>query len=423
MLLNKHIKSHYHIIYPLFLFAFLVVGVFIAVLQTQTNQIENSFASTTKCSITSSQLTIKTQEEQLLEDINSYRLQQKEKSVAMSSVLKQAAAWLSLDMVAHNKLSHIDSLGRTSDIRLTDCGYNIDHGFGENIAEGSSNPTIIFDALKSNKSDNQILINKIYTAVGIDMEKNTTGSSYYWTLDFGVTATSLLPTPTSIKATPTIIKAKPTIAKTTPPVVKATPTVTSAKPTITKTIASPTGKNQSTPSLSQLTPTAEPVSPDMLISVSVKINGIGQGGNSNPKHRTRQVTVSVYGVGATPVTTGTGYLSYDGNNYFNGIIHLGKLSEGSYFIKIVSQNTLQVLAQPAFQTLLIGKTNVIPPVNLYQGDLNGDNILDINDYNIALPCFQNSRCSDMRMDFNDDGVINVLDYNLFLQSYEVLHGD
>ena len=271
-LLNKHVNSHYHIIYPLFLFAFLVVGVFIAVLQTQTNQIENSFASTTKCSITSSQLTIKTQEEQLLEDINSYRLQQKEKSVAMSSVLKQAAAWLSLDMVAHNKLSHIDSLGRTSDIRLTDCGYNIDHGFGENIAEGSSNPTIIFDALKSNKSDNQILINKIYTAVGIDMEKNTTGSSYYWTLDFGVTATSLLPTPTSIKATPTIIKAKPTIAKTTPPVVKATPTVTSAKPTITKTIASPTGKNQSTPSWSQLTPTAEPVSPDMLISVSVKIN-------------------------------------------------------------------------------------------------------------------------------------------------------
>jgi len=415
MLQKRHLKSKYHIIFPLFLVVFLLVGVYTAVGQTQNTQNIYMLAATTKCGVTTSQLSIKSQEQQLLNDINTYRSQKKIKSVVMNITLKQAATWLSLDMLTHNKLSHIDSLGRSTEIRLTDCGYNTKNGFGENIAKGSSNPTTIFDALKNTSSDNQILLNKSYTAVGIDTEKNSSGTVNYWTLDFGIGSASVFPTPPNIKTTPTSIKPTPTISNATPIKSKVTPTGTKA--------ATPTEAKKITPTGNPLSPTASPVSPDMLISVSIKINGIGQGGNENPIHKTRQVTVSVYGVATTPVTTGTGYLTYDGSNYFTGVIHLGKLSEGSYFVKIVSPETLQVLAQPAFQKLQIGKTNVISPVTLYQGDLNGDNILDINDFNIALPCFQNTQCTDFRMDFNDDGVINVLDYNLFLQSYEVLHGD
>lgn len=409
MLQIRHYKSYYRFLFPIIIVVFLLVGVFTAVVQAQSTQNTDLLAATTNCSVTTSQLIIKTQEQQLFGDINTYRSQKKLKSVVMNKTLKQAATWMSLNMLSHNVLSHTDSLKRTTDTRLIDCGYNIRNGYGENIARGSSNPTTVFDALKNSASDNQIMLGKGYTAVGIDTEKNTNGTVNYWTVDFGVDTASVFPTPTIVKATPVTIKPTPTISN----INKITPTKAAPKPTVVN----------KAPSTGPLTPTAEPVSPDMIISVSIKINGIGQGGNENPLHKTRQVTVNVYGVATTPVTTGTGYLTYDGSNYFTGVIHLGKLSQGAYFIKLVSPNTLQVLAQPAFQTLKIGKTNVIPAVTLYQGDLNGDNILDINDFNIALPCFQNSQCTDMRMDFNDDGVINVLDYNLFLQSYEVLHGD
>ena len=93
-------------------------------------------------------------------------------------------------------------------------------------------------------------------------------------------------------------------------------------------------------------------------------------------------------------------------------------------IKLVGDNTLQVLARPEFQTLQIGQTNVIPPVTLYQGDMDGNNVLDINDYNLALPCFQDKLCPNANLiDFNDDGRADVRDYNLMLQSFETLHGN
>ena len=163
----------------------------------------------------------------------------------------------------------------------------------------------------------------------------------------------------------------------------------------------------------------------MQIAVNVKINGIGQSGNINPRHKTRRVSAVVYDTTNQAVTTGTAYINYDGNNYFTGTIHLGKLSQGSYFIKLVGDFTLQVLAKPEFQNLKINQTNTIPPVTLYQGDMNGDNILDINDYNMVLPCFQSiPTCANAgQIDFNDDGVTDVKDYNLLLNSFGVLHGN
>jgi len=163
----------------------------------------------------------------------------------------------------------------------------------------------------------------------------------------------------------------------------------------------------------------------MQIAVKVRINGIGSDGNPAPVHQTRKVTALIYGVSNQVVTTGTAFLTYDGSNYFTGTIHLGKLSQGPYFVKLAGDFTLQVLAKPEFQNLLINQINTIPPVTLYQGDMNGDNILDINDYNLVLPCFQSiPTCANVNIiDFNDDGLTNVKDYNLLLNSFEVLHGN
>jgi hypothetical protein len=253
------------------------------------------------------------------------------------------------------------------------------------------------------------------------MEVNSAGKAF-WTMDFGVSSEPSIPTPTTITNFPTLTSspnqnATPTSTSTTTPTITPGPSIT-PNPSLTSVQPS------SSPSPDVLSPTLGPVTADMQINVSVKINGIGQGGNEHPLHLTRKVTAYVYGTGTSPVTSGTGFLTYDGSNYFTGTIHLGKLSQGPYFIKLASSNTLQVLAHPEFQMLLISRVNTIPSVTLYQGDMNGDNVLDINDYNIVLPCFQNKTCDTAdSIDFNDDGKTDVVDYNLLLQSFEILHGD
>ena len=404
---NMYHRSPFRAMYPTFLVLFLVIGVFITVNQSQISQDFSSHAAgtTTNCTITSAQTTIKSQEQQLFNDVNEYRATKNLGQLTFNSTLKQSAAWLSSDMASHNTLSHTDSLNRTPDVRLTNCGYTTALGaYGETIADGPSDANTIFNAWGTDPAHNAILTNPSYTIAGVDMETNSSGTAY-WTMDFGTAA--------GLTSTTTV---NPTVSS-------STITPTSA---LTATL-NPTATVTSAPSSTPIQPSAtpEPVAADMLISVSVQINGIGQGGNPHPVHLTRKVTVLVYGEGTEPVTTGTAFLTYDGNNYFTGVVHLGKLAQGSYFLTLSSVNTLQVIAKPEFQNLLINRTNVIPPVTLYQGDMNGDNILDINDYNLVLPCFQSiPTCASVSsIDFNDDGKVDVTDYNLLLQSFETLHGD
>ena len=266
------------------------------------------------------------------------------------------------------------------------------------------------------------------------MELDSNGTAY-WTMDLGtgqannnpnVSGPTLAPTATAIplptNKTPTATP-KPTA---TPAPGAPTSIPTSDNPTVTPDISSAVSPSVS-PSINPNfpTPTTGPLTADMQIGVRVKINGIGQDGNQNPKHKTRRITATVYDATNQIATTGTAFLNYDGGNYFSGTIHLGKLSQGVYFVKFSSVYTLQVLAKPEFQNLKINQINTIPPVTLYQGDMNGDNILDINDYNLVLPCFQSiSVCPNAsQIDLNDDGVTDVKDYNLLLNSYEILHGN
>jgi uncharacterized protein YkwD len=392
---RKNSTSFFPSIYPLVAVILLSIGLFATINHLQKNQSFNtSAAAVTNCTVTAAQLTITTQEQTLLSDINQYRTQNNINTLEMDSTLKQAAAWLSNDMATHNTLSHTDSLNRTPGVRLSNCGYDISEGYGESIAGGISDPTQLFNALIGDTSNKAILLNANYNIAGIDMELSSSGTAY-WTIDLG-SGTATTPTVT--------ITTAPTVA------LSGTPSLTP--------------ENSLTPTSPQVSTTVAPVTNDMLISVSVKLNGIGSDGNPHPMHLTRKVTAYVYGAGTSPVTTGTGYLTYDGSNYFTGVIHLGKLAQGAYFIKLTSDNTLQILAKPEFQNLEIGQVNQIPPVTLLQGDMNGDNVINIEDYNLVLPCFQDKNCSTAStIDFNDDGKTDVTDYNIFLQSFLTQYGD
>src|SRR5258708_26790801 len=212
MLDKKIFALHYHVFIPMFFLFFLNLGVFITVNQTQQNQSLESNAATTNCTVSSSLLTMKSQEQTLLGEINMYRIQNNIAHLIWDNTLKQSAAWQSMDMKVHNSLSHTDSLRRTTDIRLTNCGYDITKGYGENIAQGSSNPTIVFNAWKNDPPHNQILLNPIYNVTGIAMEVNSSGVAF-WTMDLGVSSpnatlqppsnTTVMPTGNTLTTAPT----------------------------------------------------------------------------------------------------------------------------------------------------------------------------------------------------------------------------
>jgi len=166
-------------------------------------------------------------------------------------------------------------------------------------------------------------------------------------------------------------------------------------------------------------------STDTQLDVTIKIPGIGSNGNKSPKHLTRFVTVGIFDPNSNQqILSGNGFLKYNGVDSFEGILHLGQLANGTYYVKVVSSNTLISQILPQFQNLTSDKVNVLPAVSLVQGDLNGDNVIDINDYNIALPCFQDKNCSNKdSIDFNDDGKVDVIDYNLLLSDFQQKKGD
>jgi len=152
--------------------------------------------------------------------------------------------------------------------------------------------------------------------------------------------------------------------------------------------------------------------------------GIGPGANKSPKHLTRQAVVEIFDSSNKQVLTGNGFLKYNGTDSFEGIIHLGQLTNGIYYVKVSSINTLISIVLPQFQNLTSDKINVLPSVRLSQGDLNGDNVIDINDYNLALVCFQDKNCQAKDViDLNDDGKADVIDYNLLLLAFHRYSGD
>lgn len=378
--------SKKHIIILFFSLFMLLGGLVLTVNQSSQRQNTDSLAAG-DCIVAESQMQIKQQEETMYGLINLYREQNGKTPLAWNQEFKRPAAWMSKDLLTTKNLSHTDSLGRTPDVRIRECNGPVTNSYGENIAAGAPSAREVLDAWKSSPPHNQILLSTAFNQGAVAMEVDSTGALAYWVLVVAGTGTST-------------------------PIVTG-PTAT-ASGTVTPTISThPTTKPGHDP-----TPTLGPEGVNVQISVKVKIAGIGKDGNPTPKNLTRRVTAMVYGVGKEPVSTGNLFLTYDNQEYFTGVIQLGKLHQGPYFVKLVSDNSLQTLAKPEFQMLMIDRINTVPAVTLYQGDITRDNIIDINDYNAVLPCFQDKRCDAAKsIDFNDDGTTDAKDYNLLLKSF------
>lgn len=228
------------------------------------------------------------------------------------------------------------------------------------------------------------------------------------------------PTPTAIP-TPTL---QPTFTPT--PKLSATPT-----PQLT-IVPTPT----ILPTLTPL-PTPVPVSGDTLLGFDICPHGLGdcgdnvnpKGGNKNPHNTQKLLTALVYNTTNQLVASVSGLVTYvPSTGRFNGTIDVGKLPTGTYIIRIQVPQYLHALV-PGIQQITAGQMNLMPTTTLVTGDIDGDNRIDISDYNILISCYNQTaptpNCTQQQLvlsDLTDDGYVDLLDYNQFIRELSTQQG-
>lgn len=218
------------------------------------------------------------------------------------------------------------------------------------------------------------------------------------------------------------------------------PTVTQANPTPTPfsptQVPQPTNAPQPT---AIPVPTNTPVPGSTVLSFNVALHGIGMGGdsanpnsqgNTNPSTPSRTVTVDIYDVQNQLVTSQQGSVEYNQNSgRFAGTVNLGsQFATGLYTVKVKTDQYLRAIV-PGIQTITAGQTTSLPQVTLIAGDINGDNAINIIDYNILIGCYSDllpavdcSAENNVLADITDDGHVNQYDYNLFLRELTNIGG-
>lgn len=169
------------------------------------------------------------------------------------------------------------------------------------------------------------------------------------------------------------------------------------------------------------------------IALNLSLHGVGsggdssnpKGGNANPLHPQRTATVEVYDsqnqLTASKQTT-VSLASPSGK--FIGTVEIPNIKTGLFTVKVKLDQYLRTLI-PGIQSLTAGQVNQLSPISLVVGDINGDNMLNILDYNILMGCYSDilpaANCSEankLLADLDDDGKVNQYDYNLFLRELQ-----
>ncbi len=153
-----------------------------------------------------------------------------------------------------------------------------------------------------------------------------------------------------------------------------TPTPTGLLPTVTTAAESPTPTN---------------VPGTTSIDLSLQVTGVGSGSaqiyTNNPKRPQRNVEVGIFNAQNQSVLSTTGTVNYDAaSGLYKGSV-VTNLPTGAYIVKVRMDNTLwrQI---PGIQNITTGSANQTPTASLISGDLNGDNTIDLIDYNLFFAC-------------------------------------
>ena len=107
-------------------------------------------------------------------------------ALAMNGNLRTAARGHSEDMATQNYFSHTSLDGRTFSQRISNAGYTGAYPWGENIAAGQPNPTVVVDGWMGSTGHCQNIMNGGYRVIGVGYAFRA-GSPFgsYWTQTFG----------------------------------------------------------------------------------------------------------------------------------------------------------------------------------------------------------------------------------------------
>lgn len=365
--------------------------------QDQQSGASVSISSLTNCSVTSSELSLDSKEQNMLQQVNQYRQQNGLSPLAQQTDLNRAAAWFSKDLHANDARGHVDSLGRDPSARTRDCGYAYPNSVGENTGTSNSVASML-DWWKGSTGHNQQLLKSTYKTIGV----GNTGNK--WVLVFSNQDGSA-PTATSVPSTPTNTPATRTPTR---------PPGSSPSPTRTITSSPPVSNTPATPTPAGPTPTPIPVGSTTILNISVVVPKV-------TLNSAMPVTVRMFDTQNNQVLSTNLHLYSAQNNTFKGQVNAGEnLPTGYYTLKIKGNNTLQKNIEPYIQHLENKKSHDIPTITLIQGDLNNDNILSGED----IQAFISHMSRQVSFaDFNYDGVVDIRDYSIFISSFSNVAGD
>lgn len=175
-------------------------------------------------------------------------------------------------------------------------------------------------------------------------------------------------------------------------------------------------------------------SANTLVYFGVTVRGISVVGadNHNPLHPSRTLAVDFYNTSNQLVSSKTVGVSFSHTTgAFTGVLNLGTAwPVGLYQMRVrlpyqvdyTLRRTLLGTSFGSYYNLGPKKAVYTPQTPLISGDINGDNVLNILDYNLLLSCYGSNVCPPVYKagsDLNDDGVVNGVDYNIFL--YNIGH--
>lgn len=364
-------------------------------------------AALSNCTTTADQSGLDAEEVNFITLLNQYRASKGLGAVTSSSILSGMAAWMANDMSGHNYLAHEpDSAGRDHYTRAANCGVTESQRISE-ILDGGTNysaANVSLTAFENEPGHNAVLIDPALIKVGVARSYNaTSANSWYWAVDF---------VPYNDGTTATVLPATTATATPVPGGATATPI--------------PVGGATATPI--PVVATATPVPSPATLAISVFLPGIGTtlgfGQTASPTQSAHPATVSIFDSSNNPGQKLTVPLTYDATSLsFKGSATITNIASasGAYDIKIKLDNTL---TKDAGTVQLTQGQSSSASATLISGDVNGDNSLDLQDYNALLTCYGNSNCGqNTNLDLNLDGQVDELDLNIFYNALAKRTGD
>lgn len=377
-------------------FILITLTVALTVIQTQqTQNLQSSADSALKqCDISNAKIENSQAEKKVLSLVNTLRKEKGLQPVAFQNNLNRSAAWMSDDQAAQKKMNHKDSKNRGPLQRVKDCGYFYAE-IRENVGEDTNDPDEIFKAWKKSNDHLANMLCASCTEIGIAEDKK------YWTLNIGKPLSVADDEPTSIPNQ-------------------------QADPTSEPTVATNPPKNTEPDSVDETIPAALMTLPEGTtgIKASVMIRGIGENGNTTPRHPNRRVEITISDTLDKQLASVEGIVSYDqATRLFSGAIALPEsLPTGSYLIRIRMPYSLTETISSGFLQINKSSVTTIPVVALPVIDFNESNTITITDFFMIRDCLRDE-CTEEKFDVNDDGEVTILDFNITSEVFSIESGE